>query len=209
MLRCIILTIALCLAALGAKAQEMRQFFAETTTPLTEITARLAPMLPPSVVLTEGPGSTFLSYTGPSTPPGLAAFLESAFDTLDMQAIAPGHTASISLVMTGHSDRTDLSLMVRGRFATGRVSALPGGQIIMDGTDAGDCQGQLIVQHALPPDAVLRGYQEAFEADGYVFEEPDEQDLSFFIGSRPGCSVALYADGQEGGSTAVIRFLEE
>lgn len=200
----------LAMLASGADAQEMRQFFAETSTPLPEITAHLAPVLPDSVALTEAGENAYLSYSGMQTPPGLAGFLTSAFETLEPTAIAPGQTVSITLVMTRHSARTDLSLMVLGRFdAPEGGITVDGGQVIMDGRGAEPCTGQVIIQHALAPDETLDRYVTAHEDAGFVFEDETDATTSFFFGQGPDCAVALYVEGETGGSTAVIRYLEE
>lgn len=203
------LILALGLLATGAEAQEMRQFFAETPSPLDQITAQLSQGLPEDAALTAASGAAYLSYTGTRVPPGLAQFLAAAFPDLDQAAIAPGQTVTLSVVMTQVAGGTDLSLMVMGRFEPRAGVHVPGGQILMDGRGAEPCSGQVLIQHAEPPETLLQSYIAAFEAQGFLFEEPHEEAMSFFFGHAPDCAVALYVEGQSGGSTAVIRYLEE
>ncbi|MEM6388931.1 MAG: hypothetical protein AAF825_03740 [Pseudomonadota bacterium] len=201
------LALCLCLSA-PLEAQQMRQFFAQTATPLDQITRALGQGMGPDVVITPGAGSTLVSYTGQSLPPGLAAFLAQGLPQLDPAMIAPGQAVQLSLVLTEQDAGTEIALMLIGRFEVQGAPVLSGGQVVLDGLGPEPCTGQLIVQHDQPPAPIAARYQEALEQDGFTFEDAQD-DTSFFIGSRTGCEVALYVQGEEGGTTAVIRYLNE
>lgn len=203
------LALACTVSAIPAQAQEFRQFFAETSTPIDEITATLEPGLPDTAALTDAGDTVFLSYTGTQTPPILGSFLSNAFERLDQAVIAPGQTVSLNLHMTGDATGTQLALMVSGQFAPSDAALVDGGMVLMDGTGPGTCTGQIIIQHDTPPDQLTLDYVSAFENRGFVFEETRLGATSFFFGQAPDCTVALYFQGEAGGTTTVIRYLEE
>lgn len=200
------------LAATSAMAQpteRLRQFNAETTTSVGEISTALKRRLPKSVIVIEEPKGVSIQYTGNATPAPLADFLKSAFSQLDPKVIATGQTVSLSFVASEYEDTTDLSLMVLARFPAPEVPLLKGAGLMLDGTGMTPCTGHMVLAHPDPVDEIAPAYREHLENEGFAFPDAEPDETSFFVGYRQDCELALYLQDQQGTSLIVIRYLED
>lgn len=198
------------LAVPSALASEsMRQFHAETATSLDEIVRHLQPRLPTTVTLLPTDEGAVLTYTGNATPDLIASFAEAAFETLPSGTLDIGRTLSLALTMSGREGGTDLSLMVLARFPE-PVAPLPDGSVvILDGLGPGRCQGQQVLRHPGRHEEAARAWRGQLEQTGFVFPEAEPDEVSFFIGYAPNCSVALYLKPDQGTTLIVVRYLED
>ncbi|MEM9707643.1 MAG: hypothetical protein AAF871_02540 [Pseudomonadota bacterium] len=204
-------TLGVCLFAAFAHAQpreSMRQYSAETATALVDVVTALRARMPENVVIAEGGRGAMLTYTGNALHPNLAGFLSSAFENLDPEILKPGRAMSLTMSFTDLSPGTGMSLMVLARLSPPELPLPKGGYVILDGL-TGPCRGQIVLRHTAPQDKAAELYRSSLEDNGFAFEDPDPQGMSFFIGNAPDCSVGLYVQPDTTGSLIVIRYLEE
>lgn len=192
----------------GEARESLRQYAATTSTEMSTIVEQLTAQVPDTVVILEMGDQVAFSYTGDATPPGLSRFLTSAFEELDPGLIAMGQTVSLTATLAEDGDQTAMGLMLLARFTSGDSPVLDGATVLVDGRGAGSCNGQLILQQAMPQREAAKAYRELFEKRGFAFPDSSPQETSFFIGYRQNCELALYLQEQEGASLIVIRYLE-
>jgi len=196
-------------AATAAAGERIRQFHAETATPVAEIVAALEARLPdgPPVIPTrEG---AMLSYAGRFTPAPLKAFVEAAFPALEARVLDPGSAVTLSLVLSEVEGVTDISLMVMAAFTQPGAPMIDGARVLLDGTGPGACEGQVILSHDMTVEAATEAYLAHLESEGYRFAERDPREMSFFVGHAPDCAIALYVQRDATRTVVAIRYLEE
>lgn len=210
MLRLLILCLTFVSAAGATVAGErIRQFHAETDAPVEEIVSALEMRLPngpPVIAIREG---AMLSYAGRFTPAPLKAFLEAVFPGLEKRVLEPGRAVTLSLVLSDVEGVTDISLMVMATFTQAGAPMLEGAQVLLDGTGASPCQGQLILSHDMSVEETTEAYIAHLEEEGYRFAEQDPREMSFFIGQAPDCTIGLYVEPDDSRTIVVIRYLED
>ena len=194
--------------AASAQAETLRQFHAETSTPLSEIKTALENRLPDMVGVL-GEDTVTVAYSGNRVPPALVGFLETSFEKLDPTTLAIGKTLSLSLTLQGDDTGTVMSLMMMGNFPASRVPVLKDSVVMMDGSGPGNCAGQLVLRHLKPVEETASDYVSALKKDGFAFPDADSDEVSFFIGHAPDCQIAMYLHPQQDTTMVVIRYLED
>lgn len=208
MLRAIVTATSLVLS-LPAYAETLRQFHAETSTPLSELAVALERRLPKNMVAPLGEDTVFVSYSGNRIPAVLAGFLESSFEKLSPETFAVGKTISLSLTLQGDTTGTVMSLMVMGNFPASRVSLLKDSLMMMDGSGPGKCTGQMVLSHPKRAEETAKDYVDALKNDGFAFPDTEPDEVSFFIGHAPDCQIAMYLHPEQDTTMVVIRYLED
>lgn len=210
MLRPLVLALILVsLASAAAAAERIRQFHSETDTAAAEIVAALEAQLPDGPPIMPTREGAMLSYTGHFVPVPLKAFLAAAFPGLEVAALAPGRPVTLSLVLNEADGVTDMSLMVFAAFTRSGAPAMEGATVLLDGTGAAPCKGQMIVSHETGVEETTEAYLDHLESEGFEIAEQDPREMSFFIGQAPGCEIALYVQPDETRTIVVLRYLEE
>ncbi|MGB3314757.1 MAG: hypothetical protein WBB85_10120, partial [Albidovulum sp.] len=99
-----------------------------------------------------------------------------------------------------------------GSAAPGILGSLPEGTAFLMSSVSGGCTGQAILSQTGLPDKVAPDYVARLEAEGFQVTDASDDDTSFFVGYRPGCSLFLYFQPDPAGqdrSTVVMNFQEE
>ena len=202
------LTLLLLVWCTASHATSLRQFHSETSTPLDEIVRALETQMPGQVRQPTA-GRATLAYAGNTLPPRLAGFLAAAFENLPSEVLVPGTAVSLSLMLSSQGAGTDMSLMIMAAFPHTGVPLVPDSVMVMDGSGPGACTGQMVVQHLKPKRQSARIWRNHLESEGFSFADFDPESVSFFIGHRPGCEIALYLHPDQNTTMVVIRYLEE
>ncbi|MEO9827232.1 MAG: hypothetical protein ABJF50_22750 [Paracoccaceae bacterium] len=204
-----ILTAATVFLAAPVQAETLRQFHAETSTPLSEIATALEQRLPENMVAPLGKDTLTVAYSGNRVPPALAGFLEASFENLSPDTLRIGRTLSLSLTLQGGEAGTVMSLMMMGNFPSSRVALLKDSVMMMDGSGPGGCSGQVVLRHLKSAEETASDYVSALKDDGFAFPETDPDEVSFFIGHAPDCQIAMYLHPEQDTTMVVIRYLED
>lgn len=203
------LATATLLFATTLQAETLRQFHAETSTPLSEIAIALEQRLPENMVAPIGEDTFTVAYSGNRVPPALAGFIEATFANLSPDTLAVGKTLSLSLTLHGNGSGTVISLMMMGNFPSSRVTLLKDSVMMMDGSGPNGCSGQVVLRHLKPVEETASDYVSALKNDGFAFPETDPEEVSFFIGHAPDCQIAMYLHPEQDTTLVVIRYLED
>jgi hypothetical protein len=201
------IAILLALCAASAQASPLRQYNVETPTSFAEVTADLERRLP-DMVHRLGSRSATVAYSGKHPPMPLVRFLETTFEELAPGALV-GKTLSLSLTVHGDTNRSILSLMLLGNFPSSDVNLPPKSLMMMDGGSRSACSGQVVARYPAEAAATAEVFREHMEEEGFSFPEADPQEVSFFIGHAPGCTLAMYLQPDQNTTMVVVRYLEE
>ena len=207
MLRVLLFALATGLAV-EAHASNLRQYHAESVTPLDEVVTALERRLP-KMVHSLGTGFVTVAYSGKRPPLALTRFLEAWFEELPPKTFGSGRTLSLSLTVHGDDNGTILSLMLLGDFPGSGVKLPPKSVMMMDGGSRADCTGQYVARHPADAEETAKIYRKHMEVDGFSFSDNDPQEASYFIGQAPGCTLAMYLQPDQNTTMVVIRYLEE
>lgn len=207
MLRVCLLALTTLLAG-AAQAEILRQYHAETSAPLGEVVAALERRLP-EMVHRLGADSVTVAYSGKRPPLALTSFLETSFDELPPKTFGVGKTFSLSLTIHGDDSGSILSLMLLGDFSGSDFWLPPKSLMIMDGASREACTGQVVASHPADAEVTAKAYRNHMKAEGFSFPDADPQEVSFFIGQAPGCTLAMYLQPDQHTTMVVIRYLEE
>jgi len=93
------------------------------------------------------------------------------------------------------------------------VLAAPAGAEVLWQDGAPDaCAGEVILSEDMPLTAATRTHADRLAGEGFMLTDLSDASVSFFVGQRPGCAVALYLERDadtDGRSTVIVRYLEE
>jgi len=99
--------------------------------------------------------------------------------------------------------------MLLGDFPGSGAKLPPKSLMMMDGGSRANCTGQYVARHPADAEETAEIYLKYMEKEGFSFPEADPQEVSFFIGQAPGCTLAMYLQPDQGTTMVVIRYLEE
>ncbi|NNE81508.1 MAG: hypothetical protein HKN18_14670 [Silicimonas sp.] len=205
----LVLALTLALAGSANATESVRQFHAETATPVADLARHLEARLDGTATVLHHGDQVLVSYTGNATPDPLTRFASAAFQTLDPSVLAPGRVVTMNLSATQYDGTTALSLMILARFPKARAPVPESAMVLLDGTGPGDCEGQLVLQYPDRRKATRLAMLDHLQDAGFDLSQNDADELSFFIGQAPGCEIALYLKPKGKTTLIVLRYLED
>ncbi|MXQ09735.1 hypothetical protein GQ651_17960 [Alphaproteobacteria bacterium GH1-50] len=210
LIRAVLFAIFLMIPALslGSTGESMKQYHAETSTPLAEIVRHLEARLPDAAPMAASGTKATVSYSGSHVPDALRSFLVTAFPDVDAELLAPGRTVTLAVTLRAADAGTEGALLILTRLTADETGLPAGAVVLLDGRGAAPCAGQVVVSHDLPRGETAELYQTYFESEGYRFDGHSLAGVSFFVGYRPGCSVTLYFEADGGATVVVAQFSE-
>lgn len=187
----------------------IRQVSSTTQTPIHAIYDVWTEAMPAEVTLAATDAEAKLSYAGEDMPVSLRTFLKVAFPTLDIKALAPGNPVSLSLTLRAQGNGTLMHLVAQAPFVLAPRNYPTGAHVVLDGI-AGTCSGQTVLSHPAPVASLADTYRHFLQDAGFALQNDSPQEVSFFIGYRPGCSAFLYlSEDTPETSLIVLRYLED
>ncbi len=216
-IRAVATAVALCFAtpALAETPVAIQTYSNDLALPPAAAAARLNDDLGGLMEIRNEGGAHYIDYAGLDTPEPLRRFLGLTFRDLPPEVYAPGVPINLSLAFLPDGEGSTARLMISGPEFGGAEAALPGlpdGASVLMSSVSGDCAGQAVLSQPGPPDKAAPDYVARLVNEGFQVTDASDDDTSFFVGYRPGCSVFLYFQPDPAGqdrSTVVMNFQEE